>query len=146
MSDRETKEKTISHPMEGVLNIEPGTTIVEYQESLPAVLTEHEEYDEKDNEIEQQFQEVYEKALDIFEDQSEVAEMVEGKFKARNYEVAAQFLNTALNAIKEKAGLKQHKDKLSIAAVKAENSGTTNQTLIVADRNDILRALQGTKE
>ena len=139
--EKETKTKEIIHPMEDVFDIEPGTTLVEYEESLPTVLVVHEEYDNKDVEIEDQFQEVYQKAMDAFEEQSTEAELVDGKYKARNAEVAAQYLNTALHAVKEKSNVKQHKDKQVVAKEKAKTPGTVNQNLFV-DRNDLLKALQ----
>ena len=142
MGDKITKTKTVEHPLEGFLDIEPGTTVVEYQESAPTELVLHTEYDDKDNEIEDQFQEVYDKAMDAFDAQSDITDQVEGKYAARNAEVAAQFLNTALNAAKEKSSMKAHKDKLDVAKVRAGAPGTVNQNLIM-DRNDVLRALLG---
>lgn len=147
MSDeKETLTKEVEHPLEDFLDIEPGTTVVEYKETVPAELVVHSDYDPKDVEIEDQFQEVYEKAMDAFDDQSDITDQVEGKFAARNAEVAAQFLNTALNAAKEKSGMKSHKDKLDVSKIRAGAPGTVNQSLIVADRNDILKALMGETE
>ena len=140
MSEKVIKEKTIEHPMEQVLGIEAGTTIVEYKESLPTELSDHHEYDEKDNEIEEQYQEVYDKAMDAFDAQSDIVDTVEGKFAARNAEVAVQFLNAALNAAKEKGGLKQHKDKLEIAKQTGGGPTTVNNNLVI-DRNDLLRSI-----
>lgn len=146
MSDKKiTKEKLISHPMEDVLGIEPGSTLIEYEETPPTELVKIREYDAKDNEIEDQLQNVYDRAMDAFDEQSGEAELVDGKFKARNAEVAAQFLNTALAAVNAKSGMKKHKDKLEVAKTNAAKPGTVNNNLIV-DRNDILRALQGIKE
>lgn len=143
--EKETKTKLIEHPLEAELGIESGTTLVEYSESVPATLVADEKYDNKDNEIEEQFQEVYEKAMDAFDEQFEEAQRVEGKYKARGAEVASQFLNTALSAAREKKELKQHKDKLEVAQQRAGTPNTVNQNLIV-DRNDILRAIQGRNE
>ncbi len=47
------------------------------------------------------------------------------------------YLKTALEAVREKSLLKQHKDKLTTAE---KSGGTTNNNLIV-DRNEILRML-----
>lgn len=137
MSESKEVEVLRSHPMEEVLDIEPETTLatkIERETDLvPAV-----EFDEKDSEIEEQMQEVYDSAMGAFEQQMEEAELVEGKYKARNGEVAVQFLNAALNAVKEKSGLKQHKDKLAVAKGKLGPNKVENN-IIVADRNDILR-------
>lgn len=136
----EQQYKKINHPMEEVLNIEPGTTLVPYnkQESL---LIKHETYDEKDTEIEKQFQDVYDAAMDAFEGHCETTETIDPKYKARNSEVAVQFLNTALNAAKEKASLKHHRDKMTVEEAKASKPGTVNQNLFVGDRNDLLKHL-----
>lgn len=140
MSDKETKQKKIEHPAEELFDIEPGSTIVEYQESLPAEITDHQEYDEKDNDIEEQFQEVYSKAIDAFDTQNDIVDTVEGKYAARNAEVAVQFLNAALNAAKERANMKQHKDKLEVTKDASGGPKTVNNNIVV-DRNDILRTL-----
>ena len=72
----------------------------------------------------------------------DITAMVEGKYAARNAEVAAVYLNTALNAAKEKSGQKEHKDKLSVAKQNAGKPGTVNNNLIM-DRNDLIKMLEG---
>lgn len=135
-------EKHIEHPMEEVFDIEPGTTAITTVERETTQLVEPEEYDDKDVEIEQQYQEVFDAAMGAFEGQCEEQEMVEGKYKARNAEVAVQFLNAALAAAKEKGALKQHKDKQTIAVGKLKGgNNTTNNNLVIADRNELLKAL-----
>ena len=140
--EKEIKTKTVEHPLEEVMGIERGTTLVEYEETLPTELVEHQEYDDKDAEIEEQFQEVYDKAMDAFDAQSDITDQVEGKYAARNAEVAAQFLNTALNAAKEKSGQKQHKDKLEVSKQNAGKPGTVQNNLIM-DHNEMMRLLNG---
>ena len=133
----------VNHPMEDVLNIESGTTpMTKVERTSDLVPTEA--FDEKDVEIEEQFQEVYDSAMGAFEGQMDEAELVEGKYKARNGEVAVQFLNAALAAAKEKSGLKQHKDKLSVAKGKISGGGRSNN-LIIADRNELLKEIMGGK-
>lgn len=136
-----TTHQQVTHPVEDVFDIEPGTTLVEL-EQRSTELVPHETYDEKDRELEDQFQEVYDAAFDAFESQSQEAELVEGKYKARNMEVAANLLNTALNAAKEKATMKQHKDKLQRMSPKDMPGGarTVNNNIIV-DRNDLLKQI-----
>ena len=141
MTERTEVTKNISHPMEDILDIEPGTTIATKIERNTEI-AEDAEYDTKDDEIEEQIQEVYDSAMTAFESQMDESELVEGKYKARNGEVAVQFLNAALTAIKEKNGLKQHKDKIAIAKGKLTGSKTTNN-LIIADRNDLLKQILG---
>lgn len=143
----EIKEVTtnVEHPLEDVFDIEEKstelTTTVRETE-----LTEVEEYDVKDNEIETQFQEIYDCAMDAFDNSFSNTSEVEGKYKARNGEVAVQFLNAALNAANAKAALKKHKDKLTFDAKKAQTPQTLNQNLIVTDRNELLKHLSNTKD
>lgn len=137
MSNEEKTTESVSHPLEEVFNIEPQSTEVERITHNVAQL-DHAAYDEKDDQIESQFDVVYQKALEAFETQAENAEMQDSRHSARNMEVAERFLNTALNAAKEKSGLKQHKDKLSAPGKQAE---TINNNLIVADRNELLKKM-----
>jgi hypothetical protein len=143
----ETKEieVVIEHPLEEIFDIESGTTIIPRTEKTTELVAS-EEYDDKDNEIENQFQEVYDTALAAFEDQVAEIEILEGKYKARNMEVGVQLLNTALAAAKEKSGLKQHKDKTAVAKGKLSGKTVNHNNLIVADRNDLLKTLMGKKE
>ncbi len=138
-------EKEIEHPLEEVFDIEPGTTLVEYEEHVPTVLVEDQKYDDKDSEIEEQIQEVYDKAMDAFDAQQEITEQVEGKYAARNAEVAAVFLNTALNAAKEKLTQKAHKDKLDVSKQNAGTPGTVNNNLIM-DRNEAMKLLRESQQ
>lgn len=134
----EETEKVVSHPLEEVLDIEENTTVVPVKQ-VTTDLVVSEKYDEKDRELDGQFQEVYDAAFEAFENQAEEAELIDPKYKARNAEVAVQYLNTALQAAREKSNLKQHADKVQIAVTKS--STTVNNNLIV-DRNDLLRTLQ----
>lgn len=143
------KTKTFEHPLEVVFDIEPNTTAISRQ--LPTVV-EHkdlvipEEYDNKDQEVEKLFDDVYEKAMKAFEDQQAMLDIIPLTAAARNGEVSVQFLNSALAAAKEKANLKQHKDKIVLK--QKENAGgkgpkTVNNNIVI-DTNELLRlALQG---
>jgi hypothetical protein len=137
--------KTIDHPLEDVLDIPSNSTEIDVieHESKEIQVIDHPDYDDKDQSIDSQFQEVYDLAMDAFERQAEDAEIIEPKFRARTQEVAAQFLNTALNAAKEKSYLKVHKDKINIAKAKATGPQTVNNNLVVADRNELLKKMMG---
>lgn len=139
MKQFETKEKIIEHPLEDVFDIPSGTTVVEYQEALPAEIVPMPTYDVKDDEIEEKLEEIYTIAMQQVETISDEMERVEGKYKARIGEVSATMLNVALGAVREKSQLKQHKDKLTPA--KAGGPQTVNNTLnvVTADRNELLR-------
>ena len=130
MSTHRTEIETLmEHPLEEAFDIEPGTTITTKTERSTELATT-EQYDEKDEEIEGQFQEIYDAAMAAFEDQCAEAEVVEGKYKARNMEVATQLLNSALHAAKEKAGQKKEKDKNDIARNKTTNKVTNNNVFM----------------
>jgi hypothetical protein len=141
-------EKLKTHPMEDILDIESGTTAyqVSKRESTEIAATTTEAYDDKDIEIETQFQEVFDAAMDAYDSQIGTSEDVEGKYQARNGEVAVQFLATALQAAKEKSSTKMHKDKMNIARGKLTTAGKAKNNLIIADRNDILKAMQAQSE
>ncbi|MGZ8924271.1 MAG: hypothetical protein ACXW2E_00175 [Nitrososphaeraceae archaeon] len=140
------QEKAIEHPLEELFNIEPNTTIVEYHEVLPEKPVEMPSYDNKDNEIELKLEEIYAVAMGQMQIVSDEMDRVEGRFKARIGEVTATMLNVALSAVREKRIMKEHKDKLS-PHQKIDNSKTiTNNNLVVADRNEILRMLADKKD
>lgn len=125
------------------------TELINYDDmtKLPSVNIIHDPYDSKDEEIEIQFQTVYDKAMDAFDTQQELSEDVEGKFLARNGEVANQLLGTALSAAKEKANLKHHSDQLQLkkSGLAPDNGNTTNiqNNNILMDRNDLLKMMKG---
>lgn len=144
MTDFEDFEKQIEHPLEESFDIEQGTTMTTTKKAVPTGIVAPEDYDRKDKEIDDQLQEVYELALEEFENQT--GRIVEGKFAARNGEVAALFLNTALNAAKEKASIKMNKDKLVSKVRPSSVTQNLTQNNIVADRNDILDLLEDAED
>ena len=129
-----------SHPLEEFFGIEPNSTeVVKYEHNTE--LVDHEEYDEKDNEIESGLQEIADKALSGYENLQSTVEDIDPKYAARTLEVANQLLSTALNAIKEKAAIKGNKDKLKIAKQKVDSSGNGNTTIIM-DTNSMIERLK----
>lgn len=131
-----------SHPLEEAFDITPCTTEYEVVELIVPEASQPAEYDDKDMEIERKYEEVYASAMGQYSTLADETEKVEGKYKARVGEVSATMLTIALNAAREKAQLKMHKDKLKPATTGPQ---TVNNNLIVADRNEILRALAGTR-
>lgn len=138
-----TEEKFIGHPMEEVLGIESNTTITEFREIIPEKPVDMPFYDEKDDEIEGKLEEIYSLALGTASLITDEVERVEGRYKASLAENAAQSLNIALGAVREKRMMKEHKDKLQVqtAKMKIPGSITTNNNLIVANRNEILKMI-----
>jgi len=134
-------EKIISHPCEDVFDIESGTTVMSVPEPRSTELVQSQTYDDKDAEIEEQYQEIYDKAMDAFDDIQNDMEGIEGKFKARNNEVGVQFLNAALNAAKEKSRMKEHKDKINpgVSSGSQDHAQTVNNTQINISTSDLIK-------
>ena len=144
MTDKKSNIKTIekSNPLEDALGIESGSTEVDVYHREPTELVEHEEYDEKDDEIEANFQDVYDNAMeghDVLVDEMDDAD---SKDKAKLAELAVKHLGVALDASKAKAALKQHKDKLKEAKNKSKNNSKTVNNIII-DRNELLKQIMG---
>jgi len=143
---RDEYEEAVEHPLEEAFEIEAGTTLVPRVERSTQ-LVPMESYDDKDTEIEDQFQEVYDAAMEAFDQSSGRLHELEGKYRARNEEVAVQYLNTALQAAREKSGQKQHKDKIAVAEGKIKgNANVTNNNLIVADHKELMKIMNKAKK
>lgn len=145
MDDNTTR--LISHPLEDTLDIAVGTTEVDTIQSTALVAADKVQldyYDDKDREIENQFDEVYNTAVTSALNSADAMEVVEGQYKARLGEVTASMLSVALSAAREKSLQKQFKDKKRGSSPLANpTSGTINNNIIVADRNELLRMLAG---
>jgi len=127
------------HPLEEAFGIESGTTLTTHTERTTELI-ESPTYDDKDVEIEDQFQEVYDAAMAAFGDQIAEAEVVEGRYKARNMEVGVQLLNAALSAAKEKSVQKQNKDKNNIDLKKVQGkSGLTQNNVFVGSHAELMK-------
>ena len=74
-------------------------------------------------------------ALEAFENQQEESDVIDPKYRARNAEVAVQYLKTALEAAREKRQMKEHKDK-----VVTKKAGTVNNNVVVS-HTDLLDAI-----
>ena len=135
------EKRKVEHPLEDVFDITPGTTeLMVTKTDTTDELKPHETYDEKDYEIEKKLQNIADAAIDAYDAQVNIVEELDDqKYAARNMEVANALLATALAAIKERAEIKKHKDKLVAATNKAPS--TVNQNLIVGSRNEILKKL-----
>jgi hypothetical protein len=138
---RVEKEVPVNHPLEQVFEIEEGTTLMPTIVRTTEIVAA-ETYDDKDHEIEGQYQEVYDAAMGAFESQFQETELIEGKYKARSGEVAVQFLNTALQAAQSKGTLKQHKDKVTLDLNSKVGPKTVNNNLIVGSQSEILERLE----
>jgi len=132
-----------SHPLEDHFDIDKGSTELVVTKRKTE-LGKYESYDDKDKEIEEDYQMIMDSALDMVD---RVREHIDGgaeaKFLARLAEVAGQQLSIALNAAEKKAKLKDSKDKFNFRKATAPGSKTINNNnmTIVMDRNEMLRAL-----
>jgi hypothetical protein len=131
-----------SHPLEDILGIEENTTeVIKYERNTE--LKPYELFDEKDSEIEAQYQEIADLAITAYKSLEEVMETAEPKFRARLTEVNMQTLNTALSALNARSKMKDSKDKANAKLAEASKKGnTTNQAVFIMDRNAALQMLK----
>ena len=132
--------ETTDHPLEDFFGIEPNSTEVVRKE-VKTELIKPAEYDEKDIELEEGYQTIYDEAMTYQVTIKENLEDIDPKYAARNVEVAGQMLMIALNAMKERADLKKHKDKLVNSP---KGNMTTNQTIVI-DTNSLINQLKKPK-
>ena len=142
--------KPLANPLEAVFGMEEGTTdptvqydMIETQGNLPAASAEApiDHKDEDDLDIERKLNEVYDIALNTFQQQTAYTEIIEPRYAARNAEVAANYLNIALTAVNSKAKVKTDRKRANQAFIPFAQQNKTTNNLIVADRNSILKML-----
>lgn len=104
-----------------------------------AVAKPHED-DAEDKEINGKIDEIYGAAMEAYQNQTAFVEILEPRYAARNAEVAAGYLNTALNAVSLKAKVKNEKRKVGQAGFIPYGNNTTNN-VVVADRNQLLKMM-----
>ena len=112
---------------------------IEAEEKLPA---KWQSFD-----LENSVEDVHERAMEAFEEQVNNASIVEPRYAARNMEVAKGFLDTALEAAK--LVQKDRVDEAKVAIARARfnlpqvaGDLVQNKTVIIADRNEIIKALR----
>lgn len=98
------------------------------------------EKDEEDKEIDAKIDTVYGAAIDAFNQQTSYTEIIEPRYAARNAEVAANYLNIALNAAATRARVKGER-KRQAAFVPYSNGGRSQNNVVVASREDIMRMI-----
>lgn len=94
--------------------------------------------------IDSKLESIHTAALDAFESQHRLSQEVDPKFSARNAEVAAQYLNIALNSVNSKIDAKYKRSKIRLVKDKKPNQVQNN--VIVADRNSLLKTLFDNQE
>jgi hypothetical protein len=96
------------------------------------------EKDEEDIAVDKKIDDVYDAAMDAFNLQTQMVEVLEPRYAARNAEVAANYLSIALNAASTRARVKG--DRRKQAAFVPFTNNKLNGT-VVASREDIMRML-----
>ena len=140
-----TTPKVISSPLEDIFEIENCTT--EQALQLAPVSTEMSSIDEtEETEIAVQLNTVYNYALEAFEQQTANVQTIDPKFAARTAEVAAQYLNIALNAVNTRVGSRDRREKRKGGKIENQTAENIQNNIIVADRNEILRMIKSQDE
>ena len=140
-----------NHPLDNVFNIESGSDfdiekeygMTEIPKNQPVVAQPQPDFkDEDDVLVEKRIDEVYDAAMEAFNKQTEYTEIIEPRYAARNAEVAANFLNIALQAANSRARVKIDRKRANQAFVPYTNTnGKTTNNIIVASREEILKMI-----
>jgi hypothetical protein len=144
-------EKYKNHPLEEVFDLDSGSTydLVEVEDNYMSVNEEqvNKEYedDTEDKEINEKIETIYSAAMDAYENQTAMVEIMEPRYAARNAEVAANYLNTALNAVALKSKNKIEKRKTK-SFIPFGGNTITNSNVVVSDRNSILEMIRKKNE
>lgn len=138
ISDSNERSSKLIDPISGEIisrKIEASTTDLETEERL------------EDLHIDGQLENLHMNAITAFEKTIRMAEEVDPKFAARNSEVAAQYLNIALNAINSRVDAKFKRLKIRISKnVSTVPNIFNNNGVIIANRNEMLQALLQSEE
>lgn len=142
-------KKTYAHPLEDIFDIENDSTLSPVQ-TINSDLYDDDTLDvqKADSVIEdgfdRQYDEIYDAALEAFKNQSEMCDSIDPRFAARNAEVAAQYLKIALDTVSTKTA--KHLTNKKIRGSKGQGTVNgdvvTNNNIIVADRNELLRLMK----
>jgi len=105
-------------------------------------------YDDKDYSLDNELSNLSTLAQKTFEEQKKIAMRVEPKFRAELLGVANNLLAISLQAISKKADMKSKKDAI-VARSKRQTlqiGNSENTNIIIADRNELLKARKVKKE
>jgi hypothetical protein len=100
---------------------------------------------EEDKQIDSKIDAVYDAALETFQNQMAYTQIIEPRYAARNAEVAASYLNIALQAAAARAKIKGDRKRAGQSILNAGGNKITNNT-IVASREEILRMISVDKD
>lgn len=138
--------KKITNPLDDLFNtlpmdMEQDGEYIPTSEGTLATLGDEQavpEKDEEDIEIDTKIDTVYTAAIDAFNNQTAYMEVIEPRYAARNAEVAANYLNIALNAASVRAKVKgdRRKNAQFVPFTNNKSNGA-----VVASREDIMKML-----
>lgn len=140
-----------THPLQDALDM--GDNPLDFESDYAQVPAQHvtaqqpteppkDVKDEDDLLVEQRMDEIYDAAMQAYEAQTGYMEVIEPRYAARNAEVAANFLNLALQTTLGRAKVKNERKRANQAFVPfAQPGGRTTNNLIVANREDILKMI-----
>lgn len=98
--------------------------------------------DDDDKLIEGRIDAVYDAAMLAYESQQGMVEIIEPRYAARTAEVAANYLNIALQAANSRAKVKNDRKRANGSFVPyANGGGRTTNNILVADRSEIMRMI-----
>jgi hypothetical protein len=135
------------NPLDTFFNIEqepgvdtdyPAVAMTEADLAALQAPTSEPSKDAEDEQIDQKIDEVYTASMETFRNQMDHVEMMEPRYAARNAEVAASFLNIALQAAAARARVKTDRKRNSTFI--PFNSNNPNRT-VTASRDEIMRML-----
>lgn len=136
-------KSNLTNPLDVLFNTPPAEEVVEYKETTEGELAALQdmaapEKDAEDIEIDSKIDTVYAAAIDAFNNQTAYTEIIEPRYAARNAEVAAQYLNIALNAAATRARVKGDRKRGSMFV--PYSAKVTNNT-VVASREEIMKMI-----
>lgn len=134
--------KTVVSPLEEIFNIDNGTTelAIGANSVVPSDLIEMDSIDEQeDQELATQTNTIFNYAMEAYEQQSATIQTIDPKYAARTAEVAAQYLNIALNAVNVRGNNRDRREKRK--GTPSQNAEQINN-IIVTDRNELLKLMR----
>lgn len=134
------------NPLDNLFDVDPAgpNEMAEYEQITEGEIAElaapaaAPEKDAEDTEVDKKIDAVYDAALETFQNQMAYTEIIEPRYAARNAEVAASYLNIALQAAATRARVKG--DRKRNGTFIPQGGRVTNNT-IVATRDEIMRMI-----
>lgn len=150
MTKKETKTVTrqSENSIENVLGVPSGTTEIE-ETKVNLIPVEYEEYDDKDRELEEDYVDIQERALELYETVLDKLDDASPDKIARLVEVATAVLNTSLTAVEKRRIQKEVKDKILEKQRSSKNpkrGGNTTNNIVVGTHSDLISLIAQAKE